>query len=85
MSHQLINFNIPTSLKVSLDQIAKEKRLSRTAIINQLLESYCRTEMALAAHLKESKASLPFYRRMDDNDLALTPHLVDHENFDGGW
>ena len=32
MTHQLINFNIPTSLKDSLDEIAKTKRLSRTAI-----------------------------------------------------
>lgn len=45
MSHQLINFNIPTGLKDTLDEIAKAKRLSRTAIINQLLEGYCRSAL----------------------------------------
>ena len=45
MSHQLINFNIPTGLKDALDEIAKAKRLSRTAIINQLLEGYCRSAL----------------------------------------
>lgn len=46
MHYQLINFNIPIRLKAQLDLIAKHKHISRTAIINTQLESYCRSELA---------------------------------------
>lgn len=46
MDYQLVNFNIPKRLKTQLDQIAKYKHLSRTAIINTQLEAYCRSELA---------------------------------------
>lgn len=85
MSHKLINFHIPTGLKASLDAISKAKRLSRTAIINQLLENYCRTETALMEAPRGPKVSDGFLNRLDDNNLALTPRLVNRENFDGGW
>lgn len=83
MTHQLINFNIPMSLKDSLDEIAKAKRLSRTAIINQLLETYCRTEL-------ERIESEPLPRRQHpangNDDMPLVPFLVSHDRFfDGGW
>jgi hypothetical protein len=83
MTHQLINFNIPTSLKDSLDEIAKAKCLSRTAIINQLLETYCRTEL-------ERIASEPLPRRQhpanDNDDMPLVPFIVSNDRFfDGGW
>ncbi|WP_143524392.1 ribbon-helix-helix domain-containing protein [Phaeovulum vinaykumarii] len=80
MTHQLINFNIPTSLKDSLDEIAKAKRLSRTAIINQLLETYCRTEL-------ERIASEPLPRRQHpaNDDMPLVPFMVSYDRFDGGW
>ena len=45
MHYQLINFNIPKHLKIQLDLIAKHKHISRTAIINTQLESYCRSEL----------------------------------------
>lgn len=45
MHYQLINFNIPKHLKIQLDLIAKYKHISRTAIINTQLESYCRSEL----------------------------------------
>jgi hypothetical protein len=45
MNYQLINFNIPIKLKDQLDLIAKHKHVSRTAIINIQLESYCRQEL----------------------------------------
>ena len=46
MHYQLINFNIPKHLKTQLDLIAKHEHISRTAIINTQLESYCRSELA---------------------------------------
>jgi metal-responsive CopG/Arc/MetJ family transcriptional regulator len=47
MDHQLTNFNIPITLRMRLDEIAKSKGLSRTAILNQLIETYCRQERQL--------------------------------------
>ena len=83
MSHQLINFNIPTGLKETLDQIARAKRLSRTAIINQLLESYCRSalnEMASKPYPKKTQSNLE-----EEDGLPLVPILIDHRHLDGGW
>lgn len=83
MSHQLINFNIPTGLKDALDEIAKAKRLSRTAIINQLLETYCRTvlqEMAIRPLSKRHQA-----KQDEDDGMPLVPYLVHQDSFDGGW
>ena len=44
MSHTLINFNIPNYLKHDFDELAKFKRVSRTSILNRLIELYCRNE-----------------------------------------
>ena len=49
-SYQLLNFNIPRRLKSSLDAVVEYKRISRTSIINSLLDDYCRNEIA---HIKE--------------------------------
>ena len=38
MSHTLINFNIPNYLKHDFDELAKFKRVSRTSILNRLIE-----------------------------------------------
>lgn len=81
MSHQLINFNIPTDLKDCLDDIARAKRLSRTAIINQLLEGYCRKAQSEMA----SRQNPYKLNREEPDDLPLVPFLMDHEHFDGGW
>jgi hypothetical protein len=75
-------FNIPTGLK-DLDEIAKAKRLSRTAIINQLLETYCRTalqEMAIRPSSYRHQA-----KQDDDDGMPLVPYLVHQDRFDGGW
>ncbi len=45
MEYQLINFNIPTHLKRNLDLIATYKHISRTSILNRLLDLYCRQEL----------------------------------------
>lgn len=44
MATQLVNFNMPDQLKNDLDRLAKRKNISRTAIILNLLEDYCRKE-----------------------------------------
>ena len=58
MNYQLINFNIPIKLKDQLDLIAKHKHISRTAIINTQLESYCRSELAYIEASNQPAGSL---------------------------
>lgn len=45
MQYKLMNFNIPTHLKKNLDLIANYKHISRTSILNRLLDLYCRQEL----------------------------------------
>jgi metal-responsive CopG/Arc/MetJ family transcriptional regulator len=40
----LINFNIPKHLKYHLDRLSKFKGVSRTSILNRLIEEYVRVE-----------------------------------------
>jgi len=40
----LINFNIPNYLKENLDDLTRFKNVSRTSILNRLIENYCRVE-----------------------------------------
>ena len=44
-NHTLINFNIPTYLKRNFDNLVKFKRVSRTSILNQLIDRYVRFEL----------------------------------------
>ena len=44
-NHTLINFNIPTHLKKNFDNLVKFKRVSRTSILNQLIDRYVRFEL----------------------------------------
>ena len=85
MSHQLINFYIPTGLKDQLDEIAKAKRLSRTAIINQLLDNYCRNVLEEIA--SQSKANKSTNNRFNDYDdgMPLTPLFDEQDRFDENW
>lgn len=43
--YQLVNFNMPTRVKKMFDLLVKSKRANRTAVINQLIEQYCRQEL----------------------------------------
>lgn len=45
--YQLINFNIPIHLKKLFDKIVRFKRVSRTSVLNTMIEDYCRKEMIL--------------------------------------
>jgi hypothetical protein len=54
MEYQLMNFNIPTHLKRNLDLIATYKHISRTSILNRLLDLYCRQELK---NLEDTKRS----------------------------
>ena len=43
----LINFNIPDHLKTHLDRLVKFKGVSRTSVLNRLIEDWIRTEESL--------------------------------------
>ena len=47
MSYTLINFNIPNHLKKNFDQLVNFKRVSRTSILNSMIEDFCRSEFKL--------------------------------------
>ena len=40
MRHTLINFNMPNHLKNNLDMLVKFKRVSRTSILNKIIEDF---------------------------------------------
>ena len=43
-SYTLMTFNIPLHLKSVFDELSSIKRVSKTSIINSLIETYCRQE-----------------------------------------
>ena len=45
MEYQLMNFNVPKHLKQDLDAIASYRHISKTSILNILLEQNCRLEL----------------------------------------
>ena len=47
MSYTLINFNIPNHLKKNFDHLVNFKRVSRTSILNSMIEEFCRREFKL--------------------------------------
>lgn len=47
MSYTLINFNIPNHLKRNFDQLVNFKRVSRTSVLNSMIEEFCRREFKL--------------------------------------
>ena len=43
-SYTLVTFNIPIHLKSIFDELSSIKCVSKTSIINSLIENYCRQE-----------------------------------------
>ena len=43
-SYTLMTFNIPIHLKSIFDELSHLKHISKTSIINHLIETYCRQE-----------------------------------------
>jgi len=44
MNSSLINFQIPTELKQNFDWIVKSNRLSRTGVLVNMIQKYCRVQ-----------------------------------------
>lgn len=65
-NHSSITFYCPNHLKTSFDELVKFKRISRTSIINHLMENYVRTEYKM---MEEDNKIVSFI-----NDLKLRNH-----------
>jgi len=65
-NHSSITFYCPNNLKDQFDELVKFKRVSRTSIINQLMENWMRSEFRLME--EDNKISLFI------NDLKLRTH-----------
>ena len=50
MRHSLINFNMPNHLKNNMDMLVKFKRVSRTSILNKIIEGFCRPSLRIFAN-----------------------------------
>ena len=71
MRHTLINFNMPNHLKNNLDMLVKFKRVSRTSILNKIIEEFCRTELKL---IKEDRQINELISSYADNTSAPFVH-----------
>ena len=75
MEYQLMNFNIPTHLKRNLDLIATYKHISRTSILNRLLDLYCRQELK---NLEDTKRIQDLIR-MQSKPLTYTKPIQEFD------
>ena len=64
--HSSITFYCSNNLKTSFDELVKFKRMSRTSVINNLMENFVRTEIKL---MKEDHNMVSFIK-----DLKVRSH-----------
>ena len=68
-SYTLMTFNIPLHLKFIFDELSSIKCISKTSIINTLIENYCRQERQNLIQDKEyieNKSEKPQSESIDD-------------------
>ena len=68
-SYTLMTFNIPLHLKFIFDELSSIKCISKTSIINTLIENYCRQERQNLIQDKEfieKKSEKPQSESIDD-------------------
>ena len=68
-SYTLMTFNIPLHLKSIFDELSSIKCISKTSIINTLIENYCRQERQNLIQDKEfnkNKSDKPQSESIDD-------------------
>lgn len=96
-THTLINFNIPLHLKTHFDQLVDFKRVSRTSVLNHLIENYCRSEIDhletdgrindLITSIKTRPQPQRVHsraRQWEDTMVVGLGYDIDHDD-DGGW
>ena len=68
-SYTLMTFNIPLHLKSVFDELSSFKCISKTSILNSLIENYCRQERQNLIQDKEfieKKSEKPQSESIDD-------------------
>ena len=68
-SYTLMTFNIPIHLKSIFDELSSFKCISKTSIINSLIENYCRQERQNLIQDKEyidNKSEKPQSQSIDE-------------------
>ena len=68
-SYTLMTFNIPIHLKSIFDELSSFKCISKTSIINSLIENYCRQERQNLIQNKEfikNKSEKPQSESIDE-------------------
>ena len=73
-SYTLMTFNIPLHLKSIFDELSSFKCVSKTSILNSLIENYCRQERQNLIQDKEfieKKSEKPQSQSIDDWRIYL--------------
>ena len=68
-SYTLMTFNIPLHLKSMFDELSSIKCVSKTSILNSLIENYCRQERQKLIQDKEfikNKSAKPQSQSIDE-------------------
>jgi len=90
-NHSSITFYCPIHLKTSFDELVKFKRISRTSIINYLMEQYVRSEYKLMEEdtkmssfindikLRSHKNNIPKLKKDDDRPTKWSVEKDDYE------
>ena len=73
-SYTLMTFNIPIHLKSIFDELSSIKCVSKTSIINSLIENYCRQErqkLIQEIEFIENKSEKPQSQSIDERRNKL--------------
>ena len=84
-NHKLINFNVPNYLIIKFDSLLKFKKVSRTSMLLNLMETYLRDELTLMKNDNELSES---FKKIKDKlekpktlikEKPMIPHSDDVE------
>ena len=73
-SYTLMTFNIPLHLKSIFDELSSIKCVSKTSILNSLIENYCHQErqnLIQYKKVKENKSDKPQSQSIDERRNCL--------------
>ena len=73
-SYTLMTFNIPIHLKSIFDELSSFKCVSKTSILNSLIENYCRQErhnLIQDKEVKENNSEKPQSQSIDERRNKL--------------
>ena len=84
-NHKLINFNVPNYLIIKFDSLLKFKKVSRTSMLLNLMETYLRDELTLMKNDNELSESFKKIKDKFDKpksvvkEKPMIPHSDDVE------